>query len=373
MNWLKIENSIPGEVNIDLEGVIGGGFFEEGITAEKVNEDLRNFRDSIQNVRRINVNILNSPGGSVMHALAIYDLLTTHRAEIITNGVGMIASAATVIFQAASKGNRYLSPNAKFLIHRVRGAATGTPDEMQADIEMALSFEKSIISIYAKHTGKSEDELLEDMNKNNGMGEFWDSEKVIENGFADSVMKTYKVAAQVEYTPEQLFQMRINNQKNKEMNIEEIKNLIAENVNSALESLGLKKTDEQKVSDVITAEVEKIRADYDEKIKAFEATIAEFQKADNADVADLKNAITEKDVVIAETLKVVEAKDAEIVELKNKVEGLESEVAKSKAGKTKIDNVDAAIDGEKLSASDKAALKVWNSIPKRQREIYTAK
>ena len=62
MNWLKVENKADKTVEIDIEGVIGGSWFFDGVTMEQVNKDLKAI--NAIDADKIKVNIINSPGGS---------------------------------------------------------------------------------------------------------------------------------------------------------------------------------------------------------------------------------------------------------------------------------------------------------------------
>src|SRR3990172_9129466 len=76
---------------------------------------------------------INSPGGSVTAALAIYDTMQYTKADVATICIGQAASAAAVLLASGAKGKRYALPNARVLIHQVIGGAEG----QQKDIVIA--------------------------------------------------------------------------------------------------------------------------------------------------------------------------------------------------------------------------------------------
>src|SRR3990167_3473329 len=66
---------------------------------------------------------INSPGGSVTAALAIYDTMQYVKADVATICIGQAASAAAVLLASGAAGKRYALPNARVLIHQVMGGA----------------------------------------------------------------------------------------------------------------------------------------------------------------------------------------------------------------------------------------------------------
>jgi ATP-dependent Clp protease protease subunit len=64
---------------------------------------------------------INSPGGSVVDTLAIYDVMRFLSCEIATYCIGECASGGAVLFMAGHKGKRFILPNAKVMIHQPFG------------------------------------------------------------------------------------------------------------------------------------------------------------------------------------------------------------------------------------------------------------
>ena len=65
---------------------------------------------------------INSPGGSVYDALAIYDTMQFVTNDIQTVGIGMQASAAAFLLSSGTKGKRFVLPNATVMIHQPSAA-----------------------------------------------------------------------------------------------------------------------------------------------------------------------------------------------------------------------------------------------------------
>ena len=114
----NIDNS-AGTVEINIEGCIGipaGGENESAVAT--YNEFTRKIREiGASNARKVVVNI-RSTGGNVNDALLIYEQLKALKAKVVTQCYGYTASAATIIAQAASAGERKMSENGLYLIHQ---------------------------------------------------------------------------------------------------------------------------------------------------------------------------------------------------------------------------------------------------------------
>lgn len=128
------------EAQIDIEGVIGTPEqLQFSGTDERVATYAR-FAASLAAVKslaapRIVVNI-RSTGGDVNDALLIHDALKESGATVITRCYGYVASAATIIAQAASEGCREISPRALYLIHCSESAAEGNSRTLSAAKEL---------------------------------------------------------------------------------------------------------------------------------------------------------------------------------------------------------------------------------------------
>ena len=185
MNWLKVENKADKTVEIDIEGVIGGSWFFDGVTMEQVNKDLKAI--NAIDADKIKVNIINSPGGSVLHGLGIIDILNSHKAEKEVNILGMAASMAAVISMIAPKEKRTMTKNSWFLIHRLTGAIGGTINNIESGVEFFKKNEAKLIDILSAGIGKSKDETLSIMNENDGLGVFKTAQESKDAGYVGNI------------------------------------------------------------------------------------------------------------------------------------------------------------------------------------------
>src|SRR5690349_14093717 len=109
---------------------------------------------------------INSPGGSVMAGLAIYDTMQFIQAPVATMCMGMAASMATVLLCAGEKGKRFALPNST--IHQHPALTTGmegyAPDiEIQA--RFLISNNQRLRNIMAKHTGQPIEQIAKDFDR----------------------------------------------------------------------------------------------------------------------------------------------------------------------------------------------------------------
>jgi ATP-dependent Clp protease protease subunit len=97
---------------------------------------------------------INSPGGSVTAALAIYDTMQHVKNDVVTICVGQAASAAAVLLAAGAKGKRFSLPNARVLIHQIMGGAEGQAKDVAIQTREMLRIKEQVDKILSKHTGQ---------------------------------------------------------------------------------------------------------------------------------------------------------------------------------------------------------------------------
>lgn len=132
---------------------------------------------------------INSPGGSVFDAVAIYNALKRHEGDITVWIDGIAASAASYIAMA---GDIIVMPeNAFLMIHDPSGLVMGTAEDMRSTAEALDKVKDSLIQGYAAKSGKSDDEIATLM-----AAETWlDAKDALELGFIDRIAEPVKLAA----------------------------------------------------------------------------------------------------------------------------------------------------------------------------------
>jgi len=129
---------------------------------------------------------INSPGGSVTAGLAIYDTMQFMTCDVNTYCIGMAASMGAVLLAAGARGKRFALPNSDIMIHQVSGGASGTASDVERTVEYMFKLKKRLIRILADHTGKTEDQVKFDSDRDYYMS----AEEAKEYGLVDEVVKS---------------------------------------------------------------------------------------------------------------------------------------------------------------------------------------
>ncbi len=112
---------------------------------------------------------INSPGGSVYDALAIYDTMQYVANDIQTVGIGVQASAAAFLLSSGTKGKRFLLPNSTVMIHQPSSGTRGKVTDQEIDLRESLRVKKLLEGIMAGNTGQKLDKIHFDMERDRWM------------------------------------------------------------------------------------------------------------------------------------------------------------------------------------------------------------
>lgn len=112
---------------------------------------------------------INSPGGSVYDALAIYDTMQYVSADVQTVGIGVQASAAAFLLSSGTKGKRFLLPNASVMIHQPSSGTRGKVTDQEIDLRESLRVKRLLEEIMAKNTGQKLAQIHQDMERDKWM------------------------------------------------------------------------------------------------------------------------------------------------------------------------------------------------------------
>ena len=127
---------------------------------------------------------INSPGGSVYHGLAVYDTMQYVKPDIQTVCVGMAMSMGAVLLAGGTPGKRMALPNSRILIHQPSAGFEGQSTDIEIHATEILKTRKRIDEIYAKHTGRPEEEVHKDMERDR----FFKAHEAVEYGLIDRVI-----------------------------------------------------------------------------------------------------------------------------------------------------------------------------------------
>ena len=134
---------------------------------------------------------INSPGGSVDSGMAIYDTMQFVKPQVQTVCLGQAASAASVLLAAGTPGKRFALPHARVLIHQpyTEGGGQGSDIEIQAN--EILRMRKEMEVILARHTGRTEEQIEQDIERD----KILTADMAKEYGIIDQVFDSLKTPA----------------------------------------------------------------------------------------------------------------------------------------------------------------------------------
>jgi ATP-dependent Clp protease protease subunit len=130
---------------------------------------------------------INSPGGSVYAGFAIYDTMQFIKPDVSTICCGIAMSMGSLLLTGGAKGKRFSLPNSRILIHQPSAGFEGQSSDIEIHAREILSMRKRIDEIYAKHTGKTEEEAHHDMERDR----FFTAEQSVEYGLIDKVLRSH--------------------------------------------------------------------------------------------------------------------------------------------------------------------------------------
>jgi len=127
---------------------------------------------------------INSPGGSITGAFAIYDTMNFVQADVATVALGFAASAGQFLLSSGTRGKRYSLPNASVVMHQPHGGFGGTAADIQTQAKQILYFKKRMAELTAEQTGKSIEQILEDGDRD----AWYTATEALDYGFVDQII-----------------------------------------------------------------------------------------------------------------------------------------------------------------------------------------
>lgn len=127
---------------------------------------------------------INSPGGYVTDGFAIYDTIKGINSPVHTICSGLAASMGSILLSVGEKGNRYIQPHAKVMIHQPLGGAQGQASNIEIQAKEILKIKELSARILADNCGQDYDKVMKDFNR-----DYWmDAKESVEYGIVDQVM-----------------------------------------------------------------------------------------------------------------------------------------------------------------------------------------
>lgn len=128
---------------------------------------------------------INSPGGSVSSTLAIMDTMQHIKPDVATVCVGIAASGGAWVLSSGAKGKRFALPNAEVMIHQPLGGTEGQASDIAITAEHILKTKKNLVKIMSKNTGRSEEQIEKDLDRDFYMS----AEEAKKYGIVDDIIK----------------------------------------------------------------------------------------------------------------------------------------------------------------------------------------
>ncbi len=100
---------------------------------------------------------INSPGGSVIAGMSIYDTMQYIRPKVSTLVCGLAASMGSVLAIGGEKGKRYSLPNSQFLVHQPSGGFQGTAEDILITARSIELTRERMYQLYVRHSGQDYD------------------------------------------------------------------------------------------------------------------------------------------------------------------------------------------------------------------------
>ncbi|AXI47087.1 ATP-dependent Clp protease proteolytic subunit [Sulfitobacter sp. SK012] len=127
---------------------------------------------------------INSPGGSVVAGMSIYDTMQYIRPKVSTLVCGLAASMGSVIAIGGEKGMRYALPNSEFLVHQPSGGARGTAADILISAQSIEATRERMYRLYMKHTGQDYETVQQALDRDKWMT----PEQALEWGHIDDIV-----------------------------------------------------------------------------------------------------------------------------------------------------------------------------------------
>ncbi|MBO4318947.1 MAG: ATP-dependent Clp protease proteolytic subunit [Treponema sp.] len=128
---------------------------------------------------------INSPGGSVTAGLAVYDTMQYIKCDVQTICIGQAASMGAILLAGGTIGKRHALPSSRVMIHQPWGGAQGQASDIAIQAKEIGRLKKLSIKYFAQQTGKSEEEIARDIERDFYM----DAEEAKAYGIIDHIME----------------------------------------------------------------------------------------------------------------------------------------------------------------------------------------
>ena len=131
---------------------------------------------------------INSPGGVITSGMGIYDVMQFVKPDVCTYVIGQACSMGSFLAQAGTKGQRYMLPYARHMIHQPSGGARGMQSDIEIQYQEITKMKKMLTELYVKHNtaGKTYEDFDRDMDRDT----FMSSEEALAYGLIDKIVES---------------------------------------------------------------------------------------------------------------------------------------------------------------------------------------
>lgn len=141
------------------------------------------YLDSVDPGKDISI-YLNSPGGSVIAGLGLYDTMQHIKSDVSTICIGMAASMAAVLLVAGAQGKRLALPHSRVMIHQPLGGVQGQASDIEITAREILKYKAELYKIIAEHSGMSLERIEADADR-----DYWmTAQEAKEYGMIDNIL-----------------------------------------------------------------------------------------------------------------------------------------------------------------------------------------
>lgn len=164
-----------------------------GAIDEKVSEEIVTMLLRFEGESHEEITLLiHSGGGKIDEGLLIYDVMRMLHSPVRTVAMGYIASMASILFAAGTKGRRMVLPNSKIMIHEplIMGNQIASVSQVVEIGEQMERTKNQINQILADCTGRP----LREINKDTKVDKCFSAEAAVQYGLADEIIKEMEFA-----------------------------------------------------------------------------------------------------------------------------------------------------------------------------------
>lgn len=133
--------------------------------------------------------IINSPGGSVDAGFAIWDQVHLISSPVTTLVTGLAASMGSLLCLCGGKGNRYITPHARVMIHQpsIHGVIRGQATDLEIQAREIIKTKGILVEVYHQFTGQPHKVIETALDRDRWMS----AEESIEFGLVDKVVRSF--------------------------------------------------------------------------------------------------------------------------------------------------------------------------------------